>query len=58
MVDFSEQRVQKHTLSNDTLETFMDMRREDWVEVRWVVGFLCFMTIITPANISCSASMV
>ena len=35
-VDFSEQRVERQELDNETLQAYLDTRRPDWSRCRWI----------------------
>jgi Mg2+ and Co2+ transporter CorA len=36
LVDFSEDKIEKHEFDNDELLGFLDKPREDWVKCRWI----------------------
>ncbi|KAI9718383.1 MAG: hypothetical protein M1812_004104 [Candelaria pacifica] len=36
VVDFSQDDILEHYLDNNTLETFLDRKRGDWVRCRWI----------------------
>lgn len=36
VVDFSDDRVEYHTLDNDNLEDFLKQPKEQWVQCRWI----------------------